>query len=170
MAEAASRIVRFRADLVAGIALAAFAIPGSMAYAGLAGLPPQAGLYAYLVRGAAVRALTSSRHVAVGPTSSISMMVAAALAPLAGDDPVRYGQLAAATALMVAAISPGGVGPAAEPARQLHLRAHPHRLQGGVALSSPASSSPSCSESKRSAAASSPTSPPWPRISAKRTC
>lgn len=105
MADAAGRSSALRADLVAGIALAAFAIPGSMAYAGLAGLPPQAGLYAYLLAGPLFALFTSSRHVAVGPTSSISMMVAAALAPLAGDDPVRYGQLAAATALMVAAIS-----------------------------------------------------------------
>ena len=106
MVEAAAvRSGALRADLVAGIALAAFAIPGSMAYATLAGLPPQAGLYAYLLAGPLFALFTSSRHVAVGPTSSISMMVAAALAPLAGDDPVRYGQLAAATALMVAAIS-----------------------------------------------------------------
>src|SRR4029077_11897224 len=94
-----------RADLVGGIALAAFAIPESMAYAGLAGLPPQAGLYGYLVAGPLFALFTTSRHVAIGPTSAISMMVAAALAPLAGNDPVRYGQLAAATALMVAAIS-----------------------------------------------------------------
>jgi len=94
-----------RADIVAGIALAAFAIPESMAYAGLAGLPPQAGLYGYLIAGPLFALLTSSRHVAIGPTSALSMMVAAALAPLAGGDPVRYGQLAAATALMVAALS-----------------------------------------------------------------
>jgi high affinity sulfate transporter 1 len=94
-----------RADLVAGIALAAFAIPESMAYATLAGMPPQAGLYGYLAAGPLFALFTSSRHVAVGPTSAISLMVAAALAPLAGGDQVRYGQLAAATALMVAAMA-----------------------------------------------------------------
>jgi len=94
-----------RADLVGGIALAAFAIPESMAYAGLAGLPPQAGLYGYLVAGPLFALFTSSRHVAIGPTSALSLMVAAALAPLAGGDLVRYSQLAAATALLVAAMS-----------------------------------------------------------------
>src|SRR6185503_1951987 len=72
-----------RADLVGGIALAAFAIPESMAYAGLAGLPPQAGLYGYLVAGPLFALFTSARHVAIGPTSALSLMVAAALAPLA---------------------------------------------------------------------------------------
>src|SRR5262245_60837764 len=76
-----------------------------MAYAVLAGLPPQAGLYCYLVAGPLFALFTSSRHVAIGPTSSISLMVAATLAPLAAADPVRYGQLACATALMVAAWS-----------------------------------------------------------------
>jgi high affinity sulfate transporter 1 len=102
---AQSRSSALRADLVAGIALAAFVIPGSMAYAGLAGLPPQAGLYAYLVAGPLFALFTSSRHVAVGPTSAISMMVAAALAPLAAADAARYSQLAAVTALMVAGMS-----------------------------------------------------------------
>ncbi len=94
-----------RADVVAGIALAAFAIPESMAYATLAGLPPQAGLYGYLIAGPLFALFTSSRQVAIGATSALSLMVAAALAPLAGGDAVRYGQLAAATALMVAAMS-----------------------------------------------------------------
>jgi high affinity sulfate transporter 1 len=91
-----------RADVLGGLALAAFAIPESMAYAALAGLPPQAGLYGYLVAGPAFALLTSSRHVAVGPTSSLSVMVAATLAGLAAGDPARYGALAAATALLVA--------------------------------------------------------------------
>jgi high affinity sulfate transporter 1 len=91
-----------RADLIAGLALTAFAIPESMAYASLAGLPPQAGLYGYLVAGPAFALLTSSRHVAVGPTSSLSIIVAATLAGLAAGDPARYGALAAATALLVA--------------------------------------------------------------------
>src|SRR5262249_60694324 len=85
-----------RPDVVGGIALAAFAIPESMAYAALAGLPPQAGLYGYLVAGPLFALFTSSRQVAIGPTSSISVMVAAALAPLAAGDPVHHRDLAAA--------------------------------------------------------------------------
>jgi len=96
-----SRGPGLRADVLGGLALAAFAIPESMAYAALAGLPPQAGLYGYLVAGPAFALLTSSRHVAVGPTSSLSVMVAATLAGLAAGDPARYGALAAATALLV---------------------------------------------------------------------
>jgi high affinity sulfate transporter 1 len=103
--EAGARGSSLRGDLLAGIALASFAIPESMAYAGLAGLPPQAGLYCYLVAGPLFALLTTTRHVSIGPTSALSMMTAAALAPLAAGDMARYGQLAAATALMVAVMA-----------------------------------------------------------------
>ena len=102
---AEGRSTALRADVVAGIGLAAFAIPESMAYAGLAGLPPEAGLYGYLVAGPLFALLTTSRHLAIGPTSAISVMVAAALAIPAAGDPVRYAQLAAVTALMVGVMS-----------------------------------------------------------------
>jgi high affinity sulfate transporter 1 len=88
-----------------GLGLAAFAIPESMAYAALAGLPPQAGIYGYLVGGPAFALFTTARHVAVGPTSAISMIVAATLGDMASGDPTRYAQLAATTALMVAAMA-----------------------------------------------------------------
>ena len=48
-------------DAVAGVTLAAYAIPVSLAYASLAGLPPQHGIYCYLLGGAVLRAV---RHVA----------------------------------------------------------------------------------------------------------
>ncbi len=51
-------------DLVAGATLAAYAIPVSLAYAALAGLPPQMGLYCYLVGGLGYALLGSSRHLA----------------------------------------------------------------------------------------------------------
>ena len=60
-----------RDDLVAGATLAAYAIPVSLAYAALAGLPPQMGLYCYLVGGLGYALLGSSRHLAIGPTSAI---------------------------------------------------------------------------------------------------
>src|SRR5574341_741499 len=73
-----------RGDLVAGITLAAYAIPVSLAYAGLAGLPPQVGIYGYLLGGLGYALFGSSRHLAVGPTSAISLMVGGTVAQMAG--------------------------------------------------------------------------------------
>jgi SulP family sulfate permease len=93
------------ADLIAGITLAAYAIPVSLAYAGLAGLPPQLGPYGYLLGGIGYALLGSSRQLAVGPTSAISLMVGVTLAQLGGGDPARAAQIAALTALLVAGLS-----------------------------------------------------------------
>jgi high affinity sulfate transporter 1 len=90
------------ADLVAGITLAAYAIPVALAYAGLAGLPPQVGLYGYLLGGVGYALVGSSRHLAVGPTSAISLMVGGTVAQMAGGDVVRYGQIATLAGLVVA--------------------------------------------------------------------
>jgi MFS superfamily sulfate permease-like transporter len=78
-----------RFDVVAGITLAAYALPVSLAYAGLAGLPPQTGLYCYLVAGLGYAIFRSSRQLAVGPTSAISLLLGVTLAGLAADDPAR---------------------------------------------------------------------------------
>ena len=94
-----------RSDLVAGLSLAAYAIPVSMAYASLAGLPPESGLYCYLLGGVAYALFGSSRQLAIGPTSAIAMLVGATLGPLAAGDPERYAAYAAFTALFVAAIA-----------------------------------------------------------------
>src|SRR6516165_12260645 len=63
-------------DIVAGVTLAAYAIPVSLAYATLAGLPPQAGVYGYLLGGLGYALLGTSRQLAIGPTSAISLMIA----------------------------------------------------------------------------------------------
>ncbi|MGX0964520.1 MFS superfamily sulfate permease-like transporter [Bradyrhizobium japonicum] len=63
-------------DAVAGITLAAYAIPVSLAYAVLAGLPPQVGVYGYMLGGIGYALLGSSRQLAIGPTSAISLMIA----------------------------------------------------------------------------------------------
>ena len=63
-------------DAVAGVTLAAYAIPVSLAYATLAGLPPQVGIYGYLLGGLGYALLGSSRQLAIGPTSAISLMIA----------------------------------------------------------------------------------------------
>jgi high affinity sulfate transporter 1 len=93
-----------RLDVVAGITLAAYALPVSLAYAGLAGLPPQAGLYCYLFAGLGYAAFGSSRHLAVGPTSAISLLLGVTLAGLAAGDPARQAALASLTALIVAGV------------------------------------------------------------------
>jgi high affinity sulfate transporter 1 len=89
-------------DVVAGVTLAAYAIPVSLAYASLAGLPPQVGIYGYLLGGLGYALLGSSRQLAVGPTSAISLMVAASVAPMAEGDAERYVQIASLAAFTVA--------------------------------------------------------------------
>ena len=73
------RVSWLRPDFVAGLTLAAYAIPVSLAYASLAGVPPQAGLYCYLVGGIAYAVFGTSRQVAIGPTSAISILIGSAL-------------------------------------------------------------------------------------------
>jgi sulfate permease, SulP family len=89
-------------DFVAGITLAAYAIPVSLAYAGLAGLPPQVGIYGYLLGGLGYALLGSSRQLAVGPTSAISLMIAGSVGAMAGGDAARYAQIASLAGLTVA--------------------------------------------------------------------
>ena len=91
-------------DIVAGITLAAYAIPVSLGYAGLAGLPPQAGVYGYLLGGLGYAVLGSSRQLAIGPTSAISLMIAGTVGAMADGDPQRYAQIASLTAFTVAAL------------------------------------------------------------------
>jgi sulfate permease, SulP family len=93
-----------RDDLFAGITLAAYAVPVALAYAALAGLPPQVGVYGYLLGGVGYALFGSSRHLAIGPTSAISLMVGVSVAPLALGDPERYAQIATLSAFVVAAM------------------------------------------------------------------
>ena len=81
-------------DLEAGLSLAAFVIPESLAYASLAQLPPITGLYCYLVAGVAYALFGTSRQLAVGPTSALALVVAASVAALGGGDPARAVALA----------------------------------------------------------------------------
>lgn len=90
-----------RDDILAGSTLAAYAVPSSIAYAQLAGMPVATGLYCYLFAGLLYAITGTSRQLAVGPTSSISLTLAVALGSLAAGDPARYAELAAATAFFV---------------------------------------------------------------------
>ncbi len=91
-------------DLVAGITLASFVLPESMAYATLAGLPTYFGIYCCLAGGFFFAFFTTSKQVAIGPTSAISLMVGTTLAVLSGGDPAKWAAIAALTALVVAGI------------------------------------------------------------------
>src|SRR5213596_3563282 len=94
-----------RADLMAGVTLAAYLMPAGLADASLANLPPQAGLYACLFSGLVFWLFCSSRHTAITVTSAISVLVGASLGDLAGGDASRFWALASCTALIV-----GGLG------------------------------------------------------------
>jgi high affinity sulfate transporter 1 len=89
-------------DIVAGVTLAAYAIPVSLAYASLAGLPPQVGIYGYLLGGIGYAFFGSSRQLAIGPTSAISLMIAGSVSLMAEGDTQRYAQIASLAAFTVA--------------------------------------------------------------------
>ena len=91
-------------DALAGVIVAALLIPQGMAYALLAGLPPQFGLYASLLPLAVYALLGSSRFVAVGPVAMVSLLVAAGVGELAAPGSPRYLAFATATALVVGAM------------------------------------------------------------------
>lgn len=94
-----------RDDLLAGTTLAAYAVPSSIAYAQLAGMPVQTGLYCYLYAGIVYALVGTSRQLAVGPTSSIALTLAVTLGGLASGDPARYAELATATAFFMGAFA-----------------------------------------------------------------
>jgi high affinity sulfate transporter 1 len=94
-----------RADLVAGVTLAAYLMPAGLADASLANLPPEAGLYACLFSGFVFWLFCSSRHTAITVTSAISVLVGASLGDLAGGDASRFWALASCTALIVGVLA-----------------------------------------------------------------
>jgi len=94
-----------RADVVAGVTLAAYLLPSAIGDASLAGLPLEAGLYACLFSGLVFWLFCSSRHTAITVTSAISLLMGSSLATLAAGDAARFGALAACTALLVASLA-----------------------------------------------------------------
>ena len=101
-----------RSDLVAGVVLAAILVPQGLAYAELAGLPPVTGLYTSIGCLVGYAVFGPSRILVLGPDSSISPMIFAALLPLiAGGDVHRAIALAGMLAVIVAVIEIGlGIG------------------------------------------------------------
>ena len=94
-----------RPDLVAGLTLAAYLLPAGIGDASLAGLPPEAGLYACLFSGLVFWLFCSSRHTVITVTSALSLLIGASVAQLSAGDPARHATMAACVAVMVAAIA-----------------------------------------------------------------
>jgi high affinity sulfate transporter 1 len=79
-----------RYDVVAGVSVAAVAIPVGVAYAELAGFNPAVGLYSSILPLLAYALFGSSRQLIVGPDAATCALVAAAVAPLASGNPEQY--------------------------------------------------------------------------------
>jgi len=94
-----------RADLVAGLTLAAYLLPAGIGDASLAGLAPEAGIYACLFAGLVFWLFCSSKHTVITVTSALSLLIGASVGELSAGDPARHAALAACTTLMMAAIA-----------------------------------------------------------------
>jgi high affinity sulfate transporter 1 len=93
-----------RLDVVAGLTAAAVVIPKAMAYATIAGLPVQVGLYTALVPAVLYALLGTSRPLSVSTTTTLAILVGAELAlPLAGADAATPARIAATLAFLVGA-------------------------------------------------------------------
>lgn len=90
-----------RTDIIAGITVWGVGIPTAMAYAGIAGVPPEAGLYAMFAAMTLYAIFGTSRHLKVTASSTMAVMSAAVVAPLAGGDATTYWSLTAGLALVV---------------------------------------------------------------------
>ena len=87
-------------DLVAGISVAAVALPIGIAYARLAGFPPVVGIYSCILPPVAYALFGSSRQLIVNPDAAACAIVAATLAPIAAGDASRYADLSIALTLL----------------------------------------------------------------------
>jgi high affinity sulfate transporter 1 len=90
-----------RGDVVAALTTWALVVPQAIAYAQIADLPPQAGLFAAFAGLLGYALLGSSRQLIVSPTSSTAAITAALVAPVAAGDVARFGALAAMLAILV---------------------------------------------------------------------
>src|SRR5690606_3288796 len=94
----------FARDLLAALLVCILLVPQSLAYALLAGLPPQAGLYASILPLIAYTLFGSSRTMSVGPVAVLSLMTAAAIGKLAGSTDLPPVQIAMLLALLSGAL------------------------------------------------------------------
>jgi sulfate permease, SulP family len=88
------------ADLAAAITVWAIVVPESMAYASIAGMPPETGLYAASIPLIIYALFSSSRRITFGPSAAIAAISAATVVPLAGNDPDRVFALTVALSIL----------------------------------------------------------------------
>ncbi len=96
--------IDLRSDLAAGMTVGAMLVPQAMAYALLAGLPPEVGLYAATIPVIIYALFGTSRQLAVGPVAIVSLMTASALASVVEEGSAEYLEAAALLALMVGVV------------------------------------------------------------------
>jgi high affinity sulfate transporter 1 len=94
------------ADVLAGLTLWGLVVPEGMAYAGIAGLPPQAGLYTLLASLLVYALFGSSRHLSVGATSATAALIAGTVVALGAStsDMATYQAYAVALVLVVGVV------------------------------------------------------------------
>src|SRR5215813_5433639 len=97
----------FRHDLLAGLSVAAVALPVAVAYAQLAGFDPVVGLYSSILPLVAYALFGTSRHLMVNPDAATCAMIAAAIAPLAGGNAELYLSLSIALTFVTGLICAG---------------------------------------------------------------
>src|SRR4051795_1617383 len=83
-----ARLLRF--DVIAGATVWGLLVPESIAYAGLAGLPPEAGLYTLLATLAAYAIFGTSRHLVAGATSAAAVLLASSVGSLGHTGAAAY--------------------------------------------------------------------------------
>src|SRR4051794_24412660 len=94
-----------RGDVLAGVTLAAYLLPAALGDVSLANLRPEAGLYACMFSGLVFWIFCGSRYTAVSVTSAIALVIGASLGEITDGNTMRFGALAAGTALLVALIA-----------------------------------------------------------------
>jgi len=94
----------FRADLVAGATGTVIVLPQAVAFAMIAGLPPEYGLYAAMVPTIVAALFGSSHHLVSGPTTAISLVIYAKLSEFAAPGSAHYIELALALTFLVGII------------------------------------------------------------------
>ncbi|MCJ7536324.1 MAG: SulP family inorganic anion transporter [Anaerolineales bacterium] len=96
---------QLRTELIVAVTVFAVLVPSAMAYGDLAGVTPVAGLYVALGAMVMYALFGTSKQLVTGPEATTAIMTAAAIAPLAGGDPLRYAALAALAAILVGVLA-----------------------------------------------------------------
>ena len=95
---------RLRIDALAGLTVAALTLPSAMAYAEVAGVPVTTGLYTLIAPVLIYAFLSSTPRTVVGPEGTVALVTGAAVAPLAGGDPVKWVALVSMLAIMTGVV------------------------------------------------------------------